>query len=96
MKNKDKKTIKLIDFLNSDDIELIRKLDIEIEDKAYEESEYELIIFELFMYYTDEEEQRKFQKEDFEYLKSLEEKNVNREEFNKVLRKLIDIVESKK
>lgn len=96
MKSKDEnaKTIKLTDFLNSEDIELIKKLDIEIEEKAYTESEYEFIIFQLLRYYTDEDEQRRFKKEDFKYLKSLDEKNVSRDAFNKVLKKVINIVES--
>ena len=88
------KTIKLTDFLNNEDIKLIKKLDIEIEEKDYAESEYEFIIFQLLRYYTDEEEQRRFKKEDFKYLKSLDEKNVSRDAFNKVLKKVINIVES--
>ena len=87
-------TEKVVDFkehLNSRDFDLLKILDVIVEDKIYTLQEYDQILFSLFEYYTDDEEQKRFPKEDFTYLKSLEEKNVDREEFNMLLHKVMII-----
>jgi len=85
------KVVNLKDFLNDNDIELLKKLVDGIEDKIYTMYEYDLILYSLFEFYTDDEEQRKFKKEDFPYLKSLEEKDVDKEKFNMLLYKVMQI-----
>lgn len=85
---------KVVDFkkhLNSRDFELLKILVDGIVDKIYTMYEYDQVLYSLLEYYTEEEEQRKFKKEDFLYLKSLEEKEVDREEFNKLLYKVMKI-----
>lgn len=85
------KVVDLKEFFNDNDFVLLKKLVEGIEDKVFTMYEYDQVLFSLFQYYTDDEEQRIFNKEDFPYLKSLEEKNVDREEFNKLLYKVMQI-----
>ena len=85
------KVVNFKEYLNSRDFELLRSLDVVVENKVHTLQEYDQILFSLFQYYTDDEEQKRFKKEDFIYLKSLEEKNVDREEFNMLLHKVMII-----
>lgn len=85
------KVVDFKDYLNSRDFELLKILDVIVEDKIYTLQEYDQILFSLFQYYTDFDEQKRFRKEDFIYLKSLEEKKVDREDFNKLLFKVMII-----
>lgn len=85
------KVVDFKDYLNSRDFELLKILDVIVEDKVYTLQEYDQILFSLFQYYTDDEEQKRFKKEDFIYLKSLEEKKVDKEAFDKLLYKIMII-----
>ena len=76
---------KIIDInscLNKSDIEILKNLNIFIENKIYTISEYEIIKFKLFLYYTDEEETE----EERNYKKKLEDTVVTEEQFNKILK----------
>lgn len=85
------KVVDLKQFLNNKDFKLLKILIDSNQDKIYTMYEYDQVLYSLLEYYTDEEERKKFNNEDFPYLKSLEEKNVNREEFNELLYKVMKI-----
>lgn len=85
------KVVDLKEFLNDNDFELLKKLVDGVEDKVYTMYEYDQVLYLLLEYYTDDEEQRKFNKEDFPYLKSLEEKEVDKEKFDMLLYKVMQI-----
>lgn len=59
----------------------LKKLDIVVENKIYTKHEYEIIKFKILCYYKDEDDNEI----ELQYVKSLEEKNVNPEEFNKLI-----------
>ena len=89
------KIVNINDYLDDSDKYLLKKLGIIIKDKIYTLHEYDMVLFQMLEYYTDEEEQKIFKKMDFQYLKSLEEKNITREDFNKVLEKLMKMKDLK-
>ena len=67
-------------------LETIRKLGIEIKDKIYTEYEYECLKGNLSEYIRDEDDEYE--------AKSLDEKNVSKEEFDNLIKK-IDEIDSK-
>ncbi len=71
--------IELNNFFNSNDLEILKKIGIEIEDKIYTEYEYHIIEMILYKYYeVDENDQIK-------QVDKLIEKNVKLEEYEKIL-----------
>jgi hypothetical protein len=73
--------IYIYDFFNKNDFKILEKLNITVEDKKYTESEYDVIKFFLNLYYSekyDEEEEKA-------YMKSLSEKDVSQEDYNRLL-----------
>lgn len=73
--------IYIYDFFNKNDFKVLEKLNITVEDKKYTESEYDVIKFFLNLYYSekyDEEEEKA-------YMKSLSEKDVSQEDYNRLL-----------
>ncbi len=75
------RTIYIYDFFNKNDFKVLEKLNITVEDKKYTESEYDVIKFFLNLYYSkkyDEEEEKA-------YMKSLSEKDVSQEDYNRLL-----------
>jgi len=74
------RTIYIYDFFNKNDFKVLEKLNITVEDKKYTESEYDVIKFFLNLYYSkkyDEEEEKA-------YMKSLSEKDVSQEDYNRL------------
>lgn len=86
-----KKKIKIKEKLDDKDIEVLQKLDIIVEDKDYTQCEYDHILYSLLEYWTDDEEQKKFKKEEFCYLRFLKEKGVDKKEYDRLLNKIIKI-----
>ena len=75
------RNIYIYDFFNKNDFKVLEKLNITVEDKKYTESEYDVIKFFLNLYYSkkyDEEEEKA-------YMKSLSEKDVSQEDYNRLL-----------
>lgn len=71
-------------YLDSKDIELLKKLDINIKDKLYSNYEFDILEGKLLRYYKNEKE---MSKEDLELSKSLDNTGVSREDYNVLLEK---------
>lgn len=82
-----KSIIYLISEFTKDEISQLEKLGITMEDKIYTEYEYESIKLELGKYYIEEG----MDEEELENVDSLDDKNVSREEYNKILKKFDEI-----
>lgn len=78
------RNIDIMKYINKEDIELIKKLNIDIEEKIYTEHELELLEMAILQYYKE----KGMSKEDMEFTKTLEGTGVTRKEYNKVLEKL--------
>ena len=79
-------TLELIDlkkYITKMDIELLKKLNIEIKDKIYTEQEFEILNMQLLTYYTDDD----MNEEEIKISKPLSE-GVSREEYNALIEKL--------
>lgn len=74
------RTIYIYDFFNKNDFKVLEKLNITVEDKKYTESEYDVIKFFLNLYYS-----KKYDEEEKAYMKSLSEKDVSQEDYNRLL-----------
>lgn len=79
-----KKIINVMNYFR-DYIDILKKLEIYINEGEYTHYEYELFKREILWFYPDEQ--------DNEDTKSIEEKGVEQEEFNKVIRKIDEICE---
>ena len=80
---KTKEVIHIKSNLDSNDIEILRKLGIEIEDKTYTCYEFDVIDGELILYYLDDDMTEEERKES----KPLDGTGVSRSEYNWVLKK---------
>lgn len=78
-----KEVIDIKSHLDSNDIEILKKLGIIIEDKIYTCYEFDIIDGELILYYLDEDMSEEEKKES----KPLEGTGVSRAEYNWVLKK---------
>ena len=76
-------------FLNRDDINLLKKLNIKIKNKIYTEQEVEILNMDLLSYYIADD----MDDEELKQSKLLP-KDVNREEYNKLLDKINRIPEN--
>ena len=78
-------------FLNRDDINLLKKLNIKIKNKIYTEQEVEILIMDLLSYYIADD----MEIEEINMSKDLP-KDVSREEYNNLLEKVNKISEDYK
>lgn len=78
-------------FLNIDDINLLKKLNIKIKNKIYTEQEVEILNMDLLSYYIADD----MEIEEINMSKDLP-KDVSREEYNKLLEKINKITEDYK
>lgn len=78
------RTIDIMKYITKEDIELIRKLNIEVEKKIYTEHELEILEMDLLQYYKDND----INKEELEFTKNLEGTGVSEEEYSMLLKKL--------
>ena len=78
-------------FLNRDDINLLKKLNIKIKNKIYTEQEVEILNMDLLSYYIADD----MEIEELKMSKKLP-KDVSREEYNKLLGKINKIIENYK
>ena len=78
-------------FLNRDDINLLKKLNIKIKNKIYTEQEVEILNMDLLSYYIADD----MDEEELKMSKNLP-KDVSREEYNKLLGKINKIIENYK
>ena len=78
-------------FLNRDDINLLKKLNIKIKNKIYTEQEVEILSMDLLSYYIADD----MEIEELKMSKKLP-KDVSREEYNKLLGKINKIIENYK
>ena len=75
--------IDIIKFLSKEDIELIKKLNVKIEQKVYTEHELEILYLELLEYYKADD----IDKEDLEFTKSLDGTGVAEEQYHSLVEK---------
>ena len=88
-----KKILDIYDYLDENDISLLNKLGVKIEDKFCSEYQYDIIKQQLSAYYVDDEESPEAQEELKKYQKSLEEVGVTQEEYDTLLEKFDKIDE---
>ena len=84
-----KEIVDIKKYLNRDDITLLRKLNIKIKNKIYTEQEVEILNMDLLSYYIADD----MDDEELKQSKLLP-KDVNREEYNKLLDKINRIPEN--
>ena len=84
-----KEIVDLKKYFTNEEVDLFRKLGIEIKDKIYTEYEIELINNSLYEYYYSED----MSEDEKNQVKSLEETGVTREEYNNLLNKIEQINE---
>lgn len=85
---------KIVDFKNKleeKDYEILKRFDVIIEDKLYTLEEYEIIKQNLLNYYTDEDQEQDIENGAIIDVKNPEDKNVTREEFNKMLDRFLKV-----
>ena len=73
------KTIDIFKYLDDETKDILRRLEINIEDRLYTEYEYDILDEKVLEYYTDPNDK------DLKPIKLLSEKNVSREEYDKIL-----------
>lgn len=83
-KYRNNKFIDLKKYLDSKDIELLKKLDINIKDELYSNYEFDLLEGILLRYYKNENE---MSKEDLKLGKTLDNTGVSREDYNMLIQK---------
>lgn len=88
-----KKILKLMDYLDNKEIEIAKKLGIEIKDEMYSEYEYDIVKQELLAYYPNDEEDPEVQEELKQFQKSLDDVGVTQEEYDSLLKKFDNIDE---
>jgi len=82
-----KKVVNIKECLNENDIDTLKKLKVEVEDKIYTENEWEILYLAVLEYYDSTElsdEEKKMQK-------TLEGTGINREQYNYLLEKINNI-----
>lgn len=79
------KIVELKKYINKRDMEILKKLDILIEDKIYTLYEYDMIVYELLLYYEDETD------DDSHFKKSLEDKHVDKKDYVELSKKVVEI-----
>lgn len=82
-----KRIIYLISEFTKDELNQLERLGITIKDKVYTEYEYESIKLELGKYYIEEG----MDEEELENVETLDDKNVSREDYNKILKNFDEI-----
>ena len=86
---RNKKIIYIIEEFDESELETLKRLGIIIEDKVYTEYEFECLKLELGKYYIDDN----MDEEDWECVEPLEDKNVSREDYNRVKNKFDELDE---
>lgn len=86
-----KEILELKKLFNEDEITILKKLEIEIENKKYTEYEIECFWLKVLEYYKDENEE--LSEEEESYIKPLDS-TVSREEYNLLLKKIEKILRS--
>lgn len=81
----EKRFIDLKKYVNDANLDLLKKLGIEIEDKIYTEYEFDILDENLFEYYIDDDILKTASKEELELTKPLEGTGVSREEYNRLV-----------
>lgn len=84
-----KKIIDIKKELRSEEIELLKKLNISLEDKIYTEYEYDCLKLDIAEYYKEDD----MDKEELEYVKPLKN-GITRKDYNNLL-KTFDKIEKK-
>lgn len=82
-----KKVVNIKECLNENNIDTLKKLKVEVEDKIYTENEWEILYLAVLEYYDSTElsdEEKKMQK-------TLEGTGINREQYNYLLEKINNI-----
>ena len=79
-----KEYIEIMKFLSNEDIEVVKKLGITIENKIYTEYELEIVYMKVLNYYKNDE----MDKEDLELSKSLDGTGVSKKEYDDLLGKI--------
>lgn len=79
------KIVELKNYINGKDIEILKKLDILIEEKTYTLYEYDMIVYEILLYYEDETN------EETPFKKSLLDKHVNKEDYIELANKIVEV-----
>lgn len=82
-----KKVVNIKECLDENDIDILKKLKVEVEDKIYTEHEWEILYLAVLEYYDSTElsdEEKKMQK-------TLEGTGINREQYNYLLEKINNI-----
>lgn len=77
----------VVDFYNDltqDDVEVLKKLGIEVKNELYTEYEYEMLKYDAGAYYKDDD----YELEDMKYVKPLEKTGVSIERYQKLLNKM--------
>lgn len=82
-----KELVDLKKYLSQSDFDIIKKLNIEINDKVYTEQEFEYLDMDLLAFYRNEKE---MDEDEIKESKELPE-NVTRNEYNKLLEKVNNI-----
>lgn len=74
-------------IFSEEEINILKRLNIQILDKIYTEYEYDLLEMDVYAYYKDEEDEENAP-ELLEFQKELNDVGVSQEEFNKILVKM--------
>jgi hypothetical protein len=82
-----KEIVDLKKHFTEEELNIIRKLGIEIKDKVYTEYEFEILDMDILAYYKYDD----MTKEELEITKNLEETGVSKEEYEKLLKKMEEI-----
>lgn len=82
--------INILDLVSKKDIETIKKLNIEVEEKIYTKYELEVLYLNLLQYYDDDDIDEKELEllKPLGIIKNLDETEVSREEYNELLEKI--------
>ena len=74
-----KRKIDIYKYLDDEKRDILKRLEIDIEDRLYTEYEYDILDEKVLEYYTDPND------EELKPIKLLSKKGVSREEYNKIL-----------
>lgn len=78
-----KRIVNIVNELSSELLEIINKLDVEIEDKVYTKNEYDMLKMDIFRFFYDEEDE---DEELIEEIKNeLEERKISETEYKNIL-----------
>ena len=82
------KVIEISKYLDENDIDILNRLGIKIEESLCSEYQYDIIKQQLYMYSIDDEDDTEIQEELKSYQKSLENTGVSQEEVDNLIDKL--------